>query len=317
MRNWLNPALPILSIQIHENECAWVYGQVIRKDFLKFKSVEASGVCGSNPSLLEQGGKVSTVGVSALLEGVFGALGAGYATPKGLVFSLPSRKHFLGGLTVSSQDSDEDIHFQVQEVLENVAGQSVEPMAYDWRDKTGAAPMGERPLALAAIHQSQLDALQAACAERKLTCLGVTLDNIAGLNGYMQGIKMKPSIEQARFLLLGELNPHAVRLSIFVEGIPFHETWDHSSEGFSAIQAISAMEGLVSTWSRGVNQLESGAISLILGGSLMSHKSTEQILKRSAILSPWWVPSSPVMGLNKDWHDVVVPFGAVEGMPCG
>lgn len=317
MRNWLNPALPILSIQIHENECAWVYGQVIRKDFLKFKSVEASGVCGSNPSLLEQGGKVSTLGVSALLEGVFGALGLGYPMPKGLVFSLPSRKHFLGGLTVSSQDSDEDIHFQVQEVLENVAGQSVEPMAYDWRDKHGSAPMGERSLALAAIHQSQLDALQVACAERKLSCLGVTLDNIAGLNGYMQGVKMRPGIEQARFLLLGELNPHAVRLSIFVEGIPFHETWDHSSEGFSAIQAISAMEGLVSTWSRGVNQLESGAISLILGGSLMSHKSTEQILKRSAILSPWWVPSSPVMGLNKHWHDVVVPFGAVEGMPCG
>lgn len=317
MRNWLNPALPILSIQIHENECAWVYGQVTRNEYLKFKSVDASGVCGSNPSLLEQGGRVSPMGVSALLEGVLGALGSGYPSPKGLVFSLPSRKHFLGGLSVSSQESDEDIQFHVQEVLENVAGQSVEPMAYDWRDKAGSAQLGERSLALAAIHQGQLDALQSACAERKLKCLGVTLDNIAGLNGYMQGVKMTPNLEQARFLLLGELNPHAVRLSIFMEGMPFHETWDHSSEGFSAIQAISAMEGLVSIWSRGVNLLDSSSIALILGGSLMTHKSTEQILKRSAILSPWWVPSAPVMGLSKDWHEVVVPFGAVEGMPCG
>jgi hypothetical protein len=48
----------------------------------------------------------------------------------------------------------------------------------------------------------------------------------------------------------------------------------------------------------------------------MYSKGCESTAKRSQVLSPRLIDISPRKELQGRWHDDVVPFGALEAMPC-
>jgi len=58
------------------------------------------------------------------------------------------------------------------------------------------------------------------------------------------------------------------------------------------------------------------SVRLILGGELMYAKGCESTAKRSQTLAPRIIDIAPRKELQNHWHDDVVPFGALEAMPC-
>lgn len=255
---------------------------------------------------------------SALTEAIQGAIAAvpaGLIKPQFVVFSVPSKHAYLGEINVMKDERESLIRYQIQELMEAAAGQSEREAAFDWQVKTELSD-GSLSLAVAGIDQKQVDEILAACASSRVTCLGITLDSVAAMNGYLQMVPASLKTADVRFLLHGELSRHRVRLAVFSQGVLFSETWEHSDDGFSVVQAVSALERLVSTWTRDGGPDEVASVRLILGGELMYAKGCESTAKRSQTLAPRIIDIAPRKELQNHWHDDVVPFGALEAMPC-
>jgi hypothetical protein len=235
--------------------------------------------------------------------------------PQFVVFSVPSKHAYLGEIGVAKDERENNIRFQIQELMEAAAGQSEREAAFDWQVKAELEDGGVS-LAVAGIDQKQVDEIMRACQSCGLTCLGITLDAVAAMNGYLQMAPAALKSTDIRFLLHGDLSRQHVRLAVFSHGVLFNESWEHSDEGFSVVQASSALERLVSTWIRDGAPEEVSSARLILGGELMYAKGCESTAKRSQTLSPRLIDISPRKELQARWHDDVVPFGALEAMPC-
>ncbi|HEX4856434.1 MAG TPA: hypothetical protein VFV28_06440 [Limnobacter sp.] len=292
----------------------WVYGEIWREKRLGFKLIRASG--GGN---LEVSHPDDTLlGAAALQQAIRGALGSlppGSPRPLFIVISIPSRHAYLGEVNVPHDERETAIRFQIQELMEAAAGESDREAAFDWQLKTSLSD-GNVSLAVAGIDQRQVDEINAACRACGLICLGITLDSIAALNGYLQMAPPTDKSADVRFLLHGELGRHHVRLGVFSQGVLFNESWERSEEGFSVVRAISALERLVSTWTREGATEDTAAVRLVLGGELMHEKGCETTARRSQTLSPRLVEIPPRKELKARWHEDVVPFGALEDLPC-
>lgn len=238
-----------------------------------------------------------------------------FARPAYVVISVPSKHAYLGEISANKDDRENLIRYQIQELMEAAAGSSEREAAFDWQVKSELSD-GSMNLAVAGIDQKQIDEILVACQACGLTCLGVTLDSIAAMNGYMQMAPEALKTSNIRFLLHGELSRHRIRLAVFSQGVLFNESMEHSEEGFSVVQAVSALERLVSTWTRDGAPEEVASVRLILGGELMYTKGCEATVRRSQTLSPRLQVISPRKELQTYWHDDVVPFGALEAMPC-
>lgn len=303
-----------LSLSFSGDRCRWVCGAIERRGQLSFKSIYASGGCAlsiapSDESLL------TSVSLQEVMRDALGQLPASFARPLYAVVSVPSKHAYLGEISVAKDEREGLIRYQIQELMEAAAGESEREAAFDWQAKAELSD-GNVSLAVAGIDQRQVDEILAACQASGLTCLGITLDSVAAMNGYMQMAPEALKAADVRFLLHGELSRHRIRLAVFSQGVLVNESLEHSEEGFSVVQAVSALERLVSTWTRDCLPGEVASVRLILGGELMYTKGCEATVKRSQTLSRHLVEVPPRKELQTHWHDDVVPFGALEAMPC-
>lgn len=303
-----------LSLSLGGGHFRWVYGEIERQGHLSFKSILASGG-GAMAVLASDDALISAAPLQQAITDALGQLPAAAVRPKYIVFSVPSKHAYLGEISVPKDERESMIRYQIQELMEAAAGESEREAAFDWQVKAQLSD-GSVSLAVAGIDQRQVDEIRAACQPTGLTCLGITLDSVAAMNGYLQMAPDNLKTSEVRFLLHGELSRHRVRLAVFSQGVLFNESWEHSEEGFSVVQAISALERLVSTWTRDGAPEEVASVRLILGGEMMYTKGCELTAKRSQTLSPRLVDISPRKELQGQWHDDVVPFGALEAMPC-
>jgi hypothetical protein len=307
-------ALHALSLSFSGNRCRWVYGEIERRERLSFKSIHASGGCELSLAPSDDALLTST-SLQQAMGNSLAQLPTMLARPSYVVISVPSKHAYLGEISVNKDESENLIRYQIQELMEAAAGASEREAAFDWQVKSEVSD-GSISLAVAGIDQKQVDEILAACQACGLTCLGITLDSVAAMNGYMQMAPDALKAADIRFLLHGELSRHRIRLAVFSQGVLFNESVEHSEEGFSVVQAVSALERLVSTWTRDGALEEVASVRLILGGELMYTKGCEATVKRSQSLSPRLVAIPPRKELLTHWHDDVVPFGALEAMPC-
>lgn len=303
-----------LSISFSGGRWRWVYGEIERQGCLSFKSIRASGG-GTLELVPKDDALLSAVSLEQAIVAAIRELPPTLTKPQFVVVSVPSKHAYLGEIGVAKDERENLIRFQIQELMEAAAGESEREAAFDWQVKAELSD-GSVSLAVAGIDQKQVDEIMRACQSCGLTCLGITLDTVAAMNGYLQMAPAALKSADIRFLLHGELSRHHVRLAVFSQGVLFNESWEHSEEGFSVVQAVSALERLVSTWTRDGAPEEVASVRLILGGELMYAKGCESTAKRSQTLSPRLIDISPRKELQGRWHDDVVPFGALEAMPC-
>jgi hypothetical protein len=303
-----------LSLSFTGDNCRWVYGEILKKECLSFKSIRASGG-GVLNSVSSDEALLSAAFLENAIRNSLSQLPVGSPRPQYVVISVPSKHAYLGEISVPKNEHENMIRFQIQELMEAAAGESDRSAAFDWQVK---AEMSDESvsLAVAGIDQKQVDEILAACKVCGMNCLGITLDSLAAMNGYLQMVPKSQRNLDVRFLLHGELFRHRIRLGVFFQGVLLNESWEHSEEGFSVVQAISALERLVSTWTRDGVPEEVASVRLILGGELMYTKGSEATARRSQTLSLRLIDIPPRKELQAHWHDDVVPFGALEGMPC-
>lgn len=317
VQNWLSKlnssSSYALSLSFSGSRWRWVYGEIERRGRLSFKSIRASGG-GELDGIVEDDVLLSSASFERAIRGALKDLSS-CPRPQFLVMSVPSKHAYLGEISVPKDERESLIRFQIQELMEAAAGDSQREAAFDWQIKTELSD-GNVMLAVAGVDQKQVDEILRACQLCNLTCLGITLDSVAAMNGYLQMAPSTLKSANIRFLLHGELSRNHVRLAVFSQGVLFNESWEHSEEGFSVVQAISALERLVSTWTRDGAPEEVASVRLILGGELMYAKGCESTAKRSQTLSPRLIEIPPRKELQGHWHDDVVPFGALEAMPC-
>lgn len=303
-----------ISLSFASGRCRWVYGEIDRRGSLSFKSILASGGVESHVIPMDDA-LLSSDSLETAIKEALGRLPIAATRPGFIVISVPSKHAYLGEISVDKSERESMIRFQIQELMEAAAGQSEREAAFDWQVKAELSD-GNVSLAVAGIDQRQVDEILAACQSCGLKCLGITLDSVAAMNGYLQMAPEGLRASDVRFLLHGELSRHRVRLAVFAQGVLFNESWEHSEDGFSVVQAISALERLVSTWTRDGAPEEVASVRLILGGELMYVKGCEATAKRSQTLSRRLLEIAPRRELQTHWHDDVVPFGALEAMPC-
>lgn len=303
-----------MSLSFASGQCRWVYGEIERQGCLSFKSILASG--GVESTVIPMDDVLLASGsLEIAIKEALGRLPAAAVRPGYVVVSVPSKHAYLGEVSVDKHERESTIRFQIQELMEAAAGQSEREAAFDWQVKAELSD-GNVSLAVAGIDQRQVDEILIACQACGLKCLGVTLDSVAAMNGYLQMVPESLRAADVRFLLHGELSRHRVRLAVFAQGVLFNESWEHCEDGFSVVQAVSALERLVSTWTRDGAPEEVASVRLILGGELMYAKGCEATAKRSQTLSKRLLEITPRRELQSHWHDDVVPFGALEAMPC-
>lgn len=318
VRNWLvglhAGADHALSISFSGSKWRWVYGEIERKGRLSFKSIRASGG-GSFQTMLQDDALLRAALLERAILAAIQELPHTLRRPQYLVVSVPSKHAYLGEIGVAKDEREQFIRYQIQELMEAAAGESEREAAFDWQVKSELSD-GNVSLAVAGIDQKQVDEIVGACQSCGLTCLGITLDTVAAMNGYLQMAPAALKSADIRFLLHGELSRHHVRLAVFSQGVLFNEGWEHSEEELSVVRAISALERLVSIWIRDGAPEDVASVRLVLGGELMYAKGCELTAKRSQTLSSRLIDIPPRRELQGRWHDDVVPFGALEAMPC-
>ncbi|HEX5484598.1 hypothetical protein [Limnobacter sp.] len=318
LRQKLKPLVPVLSMSVHEHGCRWVYGMVRQSNVLSFNAIRCSG--GSD---LESGTSISGDSLNAgLLSGfIQDALGkissCGLVKPSAVVYSIPASRAFMCELVSESGSSEEDLRFQIEDLLAAAVGDQTDEMVYDWQTKldTSTNDQGD-PLVVAAVLKKLLDEILQASKASQLKCLGVTLDNIAAVNGYLQAASKHHQTGNPKFLLYGEICKHRVRLAVFIEGFLCHESQDFSDQGFSVVQSVASLEKLVGVWARGDQDQGEGTVRLIVGGDLMASKTAISTIKRSRLLADKLFEIRPLPQIREHWHADVVAYGALEGMPC-
>ncbi len=303
-----------VSLALGNSRFRWVFGEIHKQGHLHFKNIAAFGG-GAPVDPIGDDGLWSSTSVCAVLDDVMNQLPKQVGKPDCVVFCVPSNNAYLGEVVVPRDESDNMIRFRIQDLMEAAAGESKREAAFDWQAKA-ELPDDTLSLAVAGIDQKQVDEIMKACRTHKLDCLGITLDSVAALNGYLQ---MAPSsLQQAniRFLLHGELGRQRIRLAVFSQGMLINESWEQNDDGFSVVQAVAALERLVMSWVRDGLPDEVASVRLILGGELMYSKTCESTAQRSQILAPRLLAISPRKEIALSWHDDVVPYGALEAMPC-
>lgn len=318
LRQKLTPAVPVLSMSVHEHGCRWIYGVVRQSDVLSFASIRCSG-----GSSLAEGASISGDSLNAELLGGFvnSALekiaSGGFQKPKAVVFSIPASRAFMCELVAESDGNEDDLRFQIEDLLAAAVGDQTDEMVYDWQSKLEAVASDQgRPLVVAAVLKKLLDEILLACKTHHLKCLGVTLDNIAAVNGYLQAAEKYHLTGNPKFLLYGEICKHRVRLAVFIEGFLCHESQDFSEQGFSVVQSVASLEKLVGVWARGDQDQGEGTVKLIVGGDLMASKTAVTTIKRSRLLADKLFEVRPLPAIREHWYADVVAYGALEGMPC-
>lgn len=317
LTNWIarlrrRPVL-VLSLAVAGARTRWVLGTVLLGRVIRFQTIVASGGL-KQPRLLQAEGPWGRQWVDDALADVQ-AQTRRFGRPTGVVFAVPSRNAFLGELVVDQADDVLGVRYQIDEMMQAAAGETDREAAVDWQLKASSSD-GADVLAVAAIDQEQVDDLLDAAAQAKLECLGITLDHVAAINGYLQMLPAALREQQTRFLLHGELNRQRVRLAVFSQGVLFHETMETSEDGFSVVQAVAALEKLVSAWVREGASDEAGEVRLVLGGELMTAKGSEATASRSQVLAPKLMDVPARRELAANWQADVVAFGALEALPC-
>ncbi|HEX4843250.1 MAG TPA: hypothetical protein VFV57_06225 [Limnobacter sp.] len=302
-----------LSLAIGEHQARWVYGEVAQGQRLHFKTIQGHG--GLEVAGHTQAQFVASDVLAGLLQQILTVLPGHLPKPQILVLCLPARQAYFGELTVPPDEEEQTIEFQIQDMMEAAAGNTQREAAYDWQLKATSTD-GDLTFAVAGIDQVQVDQVIKACQQFKMRCAGITLDSVASINGYLQMLQNNPALDSLRFLLHGELGKHRIRLAVFSQGVLLHESTELSDDGFSLVQSVAALERLVATWAREGAVEESGSVRLILGGEMMYAKGAEATVQRSEILSARLLEVRPRKELAAQWHDSVVPFGALEAMPC-
>lgn len=305
-----------MSLVVGDAVCRWVYGEVTVGKQLSFHRIVASGgstlnkVVGTADSSIMQ-----SEDWVRLIRQCIGQLPANSVKPKDLVVCLPAKHAYFGEITSSREDDEQSIRYQVEDLLDAASGSAEREAAFDWQVK---AELSDGMLAMAVVGTDlrHVEEISQACEQLKMECRGITFDNVASLNGYLQMLPKGRLISTQGLLLHGELNKHRIRLAVFSQGVLLNESVDHGEDGFSVVQAISALERLVMTWSRDQRDEQSGGVHLVLGGELMAAKGIELTIRRSTVLSPLWIEVQPRKELAAHWHEDVVPFGALEALPC-
>lgn len=307
----------ILSVVLRQESCDWVLVRARHKEFIQCKEVLAAGQVNPNESLFNESGLVTELGFKALLEVIVDNLKSKFKPPKFLVVTVPSMHSFQSELNVPSHYSDSEIHFQIEEMLVDLAGEREERMVFDWKDRSdNQEDLLERSLVVATIREDQRDLIMSVASDCQMKLVGLTLDSTACANGYCQAYVEERRSERRRFLLLGNLSPNQVKLSVFVEGMLFSETIANQDTEFTLVQAISALERLVLAWTRGGTDTGAKSVGLVLTGRLAGHKSALATASRSQHIGNYLLDIKPPAGLEENWHEVVTAYGALEGMPC-
>ena len=307
-------AVPALSLSFTGDRCRWVYGVVERRGQLSFKAIYASGGCELVGVSADEVLLSSNTMQKAISDSIR-QLPPSSARPLFAVFTVSAKHAYLGEISVGQNDREGVIRDRIRDLMEQAAGQSDREAAFDWQPRLELAD-GSVSLAVAGIDQRQVDEILSACQACNLNCLGITIDSVAAMNGYMQMAPDSMKSANGRFLLHGELSRNRIRLAVFSQGVLVTENMEQSDENFSIVQAVSALERLVSIWVRDGVSEDVAAVKLILGGELMYTKGCEATVKRSQTLARHLVAVPPRKELQAHWHDDVVPFGALEAMPC-
>lgn len=304
-----------IAVAFTDSHCRWIVGQVQKKDELNLKKIDASGAVKLDEDFFNEDGLVPAAKIFSCLDRLIAGLPAGQTKPSEVVFSFPPGRSYMGEVQVLPEDDDQLIRMQIEEMLEAVAGAAEKEMAYDWQRRAEMAD-GTLALAVAAMEKQQVLEVEEACRQLKLKCCGVTLNHIAALNGYVRMGGKRLIENQSTSMLFAELSKHVVRLSIFNNGVFFHENWESSVEEYSIVDAISALERMVGSWSRdGIGEVNPQT-KLIVGGELMNLAASDSTLKRSELLNSRYFPIQAHPELTQRWHEMVLPFGAMEGLPC-
>ncbi|HEX5486725.1 MAG TPA: hypothetical protein VFX23_12105 [Limnobacter sp.] len=318
LRQKFRPAVPVLSMSVHEHGCRWIYGLARQSGVLSFASIRCSG-----GAEMEKGSDISGDSLSAellggFLDGALQKIGANqFPKPVVAVFSIPSSRAFMCELTAEKNAQEEDLRFQIEDLLSMAAGEQIEEMIYDWQPKLKQEnDSAGQNLVVASVMRKLLDEIHLGCKAHHLRCLGVTLDNIAAVNGFLQAADKKDAIGNPRFILYGEICKTKVRLNVFMDGFLCHENQDFSEDGFSVVQSIASLEKLVEIWMRGEPDQGEGNSKLIVGGELMVSKTAMATIKRSRILADKIFEVKPLAQIQEHWFVDVVAYGALEGMPC-
>lgn len=305
-----------MSLVVGDAACRWVYGEVKVGQQLSFHRILASGGCALNKLVGTADSSVMQADDWVrLIRQCIAQLPSNSVKPKDLVVCLSAKHAYFGEITAARDDDELTIRYQVEDLLDAASGGTDREAAFDWQVKTELSD-GMMAMAVAGVDQRHVDEIRQACEQLKMECRGITFDNVASLNGYLQMVPKGKLASTQGLLLHGELNKHRIRLAVFSQGVLLNESVDQNEDGFSVVQAISALERLVMTWSRDQRDEQSGGVSLVLGGELMAAKGIELTIRRSTVLSPLWIEIQPRKELAAHWHEDVVPFGALEALPC-
>jgi hypothetical protein len=305
----------VLSIALNEESCRWVYGEVKSGASLHFERIVRSGALDVDPDDFKNQDLCSSTHWKKLINKIMSSLLPSDPKVEGVVFCLPFRYGYIGEMTIEQGLDEASVRYQIEDMLEIVAGREQYSAAYDWHVKQDLSD-GSKTIAIASIDAKHLNEITEVCTKLKLVCFGITLDSVASVNGYLSMLPDAHKSLQLGFLIYAELNRMRVRLSVFSGGVLLNEVFESSEEGFSVIQAVSALERLVASWTRDSSTGPELSIRMVIGGELTESKNLDTTVRRSAVLSPMVIDIPPRRELAATWHRDVVPYGALEFLPC-
>lgn len=304
----------VLSLSLQENQARWVCGVVEQQQRFKLSRVLASGASPLSQWLNPETGIVQSEALANTLSNALGQLPSG-VKPSGVVISVPDKWAYFGELNTPENEQEDTIRYQVEELLESVMGDADRAIAHDWQLKSTLSD-GSVAWAVAGIDQRHVDEIEMACSTLKLKLCGITVSNLAALNGYLQMLPQGQTRTGGSLMLYAHLDKHRIHLTVYQDAMLINEALETSDEGFTTVQAVSALERIVTIWSRDHGALSEQKPVLIVGGAMMGTRGIDVIIRRSAFLAPLWLEVSPRRDLATHWHEDVVPFGALEALPC-
>ncbi len=196
-------AVPALSLSFTGDRCRLVYGEVERRGRLSFKTIHVSGGC-ELAGISADEPLLSSKTMQKAISDSIRQLSPSSARPLFAVVTVSAKHAYLGEISVGRGDREGVIRDRIQDLMEAAAGQSDREAAFDWQPKLELSD-GSVSLAVAGIDQRQVDEILAACQVCGLSCMGITIDSVAAMNGYMQMAPDSLKTANGRFLLHGEL----------------------------------------------------------------------------------------------------------------
>lgn len=232
-----------------------------------------------------------------------------------VIVVMPSTHGFLGEFTVEQTSGHAELYSQLEDMLAGmVVGHDAE-VSFDWIQRPESTTAdGLEAVAVGAISSAHLEKIGEVANSYGLKLVGLTFDSICLANVYTDKAEGANPVD-LNTLLVADVQRRSVRLSVFQDGLVVNESSFDMEIDFSAVQAVGALEKLVSAWLKGNSVHVVQASKLALFGELGSQSSFYATASRSDILRTLLSENAKQVQ-EDDWCLYQAPIGALKGLPC-